>query len=192
MPRTHIGGLAASGLVALVLLMPAAPAAQTRVNPDAKALAEFMEKVKDYVALHEKLEGTLANVPKQASSQQLDDSQRALARLMQQARPGAKQGDLFIKEVRSILRRQLARVFEGPDGKDLKEAVMEENAGPIKLRVNGRYPDNVPLSTVPSQVLQALPKLPAELEYRFVGRRLILFDEHAHLVADVMDDAIPR
>jgi hypothetical protein len=192
MPRTHIGGLAASGLVALVLLMPAAPAAQTRVNPDAKALVEFMEKVKDYVALHEKLEGTLTNVPKQASSQQLDDSQRALARLMQQARPGAKQGDLFIKEVRSILRRQLARVFEGPDGKDLKEAVMEENAGPIKLRVNGRYPDNVPLSTVPSQVLEALPKLPAELEYRFVGRRLILFDEHAHLVADVMDDAIPR
>ena len=37
---------------------------------------------------------------------------------------------------------------------------------------------------MPPQVLQALPKLPEELEYRFIGDRLILFDIHAHIIVD--------
>ena len=40
----------------------------------------------------------------------------------------------------------------------------------MTLKVNGRYPDAVPLSTVPPQVLKGLPNLPEELQYRFVGR----------------------
>ena len=37
------------------------------------------------------------------------------------------------------------------------------------VRINGPYPDAIPLSTMPPQMLSALPKLPEELEYRFVG-----------------------
>ena len=48
--------------------------------------------------------------------------------------------------------------------------------------MNGRYPDTVPLSTVPPQVLQTLPKLGEDMEYRFIGERLVLYDVHAHLV----------
>ncbi len=192
MSRMHIGRLAAPGLIAVAALFPAAAPAQTRVNPDAKAIADFVAKVKDYVALHRKLEATLPKVPNDATSQQLDDSQHALARLMQQARPAAKQGDLFTEQVRRVLRRQLTRVFSGPEGRHLKDAVMEDNAGPIKVQVNGRYPDEIPLTTVPPQVLEVLPKLPGELEYRFLGSRLILFDQHAHLIADIMDGALPR
>ena len=44
----------------------------------------------------------------------------------------------------------------------------------MKLAVNSRYPDEVPLSTMPPQVLAMLPKLPDDLEYRFIGTRLIL------------------
>jgi hypothetical protein len=33
--------------------------------------------------------------------------------------------------------------------------------------------------------------LPAELEYRFVGRDLVLVDSHAGLVVDVLPDALP-
>ncbi len=192
MSRMCFGRLAASGMAALVLLAPALPAAQTRVNPDAKAIVDFMAKVKDYVALHRKLEATLPKLPTHATSQEIDDSQRALERLIVQARPAAKPGDIFIQDVRSVLRRVLARVFAGPDGRLLKDAVNEENAGPVKLQVNGRYPDEIPLTTIPPRVLEALPKLPPELEYRFLGNRLILFDEHAHLVADLMNEALPR
>jgi hypothetical protein len=70
--------------------------------------------------------------------------------------------------------------------------ILDDNPGPIQLMVNGRYPDEVPLSTVPPQVLSSLPKLPEELEYRFVGERLVLLDVHAHTIADYMDNAFPR
>ncbi len=69
---------------------------------------------------------------------------------------------------------------------------MDENPVGLTLAVNGRYPDTVPLSSVPPQVLQTLPKLSEDLEYRFVGDRLILLDTHAHVIADFIDDALPK
>jgi hypothetical protein len=60
------------------------------------------------------------------------------------------------------------------------------------VRINGQYPDTVPVSTVPPQVLAALPRLPDDVEYRFIGRRLILLDVHSNLIVDYIDDALPR
>ena len=78
-------------------------------------------------------------------------------------------GDVFESEVRPVLRKLLAGLFNGPDGKKLRMAVAEENPGEsVKLVVNGRYPDTIPLSSVPPQVLRTLPQLPEELEYRFI------------------------
>ena len=71
---------------------------------------------------------------------------------------------------------------------------MDENlASPsaVKLAVNGRYPDNVPLATVPPRVLQTLPKLSQDLEYRFIGDSLILLDVRAHVIADFIEDIVP-
>ena len=62
----------------------------------------------------------------------------------------------------------------------------------MKLAVNARYPDQVPLSTMPPDVLENLPKLPKEVEYRFVGEHLILLDPDAHIVVDLMPRALPR
>ena len=39
------------------------------------------------------------------------------------------------------------------------------------------------------QVLAQLPKLPEELEYRFVRTNMILFDPHAHIIADYVPNA---
>ena len=69
---------------------------------------------------------------------------------------------------------------------------MDENPGVPKIVVNERYPDTVPLSTIPPQVLQGLPKLPEEMEFRFVGNTLVLMDVHAHIIADFIPDAFPH
>jgi hypothetical protein len=77
----------------------------------------------------------------------------------------------------------------------LKLSLADENrADPValKLTVNGRYPDTVPLTSMPPQVLQTLPKLTEDLEYRFVGDWLIMLDTHAHLIADYIDNALPK
>jgi hypothetical protein len=71
---------------------------------------------------------------------------------------------------------------------------MDENPIPAeasKLAVNIRYPDTVPLTTVPPQVLQTLPKLTEDIEYRFIGDQLILLDGHAHVIVDFIPDALP-
>jgi hypothetical protein len=44
---------------------------------------------------------------------------------------------------------------------------------------------------MPPQVLAMLPKLPDDLEYRFIGNRLILLDVHAHTIADYIENALP-
>jgi hypothetical protein len=40
-------------------------------------------------------------------------------------------------------------------------------------------------------ILCALPPLPDELQYRFAGRTLILWDVHADLIVDLLPGALP-
>ena len=162
------------------------------VNADAQALAGLVNKVNEYAALHQKLENSLPKLSKESTPVEIDKHQRALAKLIQDARRDAKPGDLFTPEAQAIIKKMLAKVFEGPDGPGLKASIMDENPGVPGLKVNDRYPDTVPVSTVPPQVLQGLPKLPEEMEFRFVGNDLILMDTHAHIIADVIKDAFAR
>jgi hypothetical protein len=150
------------------------------------------DRVKEYIDLHIKLEKTLPKLPDDATPQQIDRNQRAFEVLMRRTRAAAKPGDIFTAEAQPVIKRLLDNVFGGPDGKQLKSSIMDENPVGIKVAVNGRYPDTVPLSTVPPQVLQTLPKLSEDMEYRFIGDRLILLDTHAHVIADFIEDALPK
>jgi hypothetical protein len=50
----------------------------------------------------------------------------------------------------------------------------------------------VPMASMPTDVLKGLPPLPESLEYRFVGETLVLFDPHAHTIADFVPNALPK
>lgn len=167
------------------------PEGMQLVNDDAQALASLQERIEEYLALHDRIEATLPPLPKEATPEQIDVHQRALARLIRDARRNAKPGDVFTRDSRAVIRGLMVRVFGGPDGAKLKASIMDENPGRLHLTVNSRYPDTVPLSTVPPQVLAGLPKLPEELEFRFIGRTLILLDVHAHLIVDLIDNIVP-
>lgn len=187
---------------ALLLLLAVAAAntafaqgqpADKRVNPNAKAIADFQEEVHEYLELHDKLERTLPDLARDPTPEDLDQRQRALAALIQKARRDAKQGDIFKRNTRPVIRRLLYGVLTGEDGQRLRAAIDEENpTEAVKLQINGRYPDTFPFSTVPPQVLKALPPLPRELEYRFIDTTLILLDAHAHIIVDYMTGAVPR
>jgi hypothetical protein len=170
---------------------PAPPAEGQPVNADARALETMLERINEYAALHKKFKDTLPKLSKEASPQDIDKNQRALGRLIQENRRGAKRGDIFTPDAQAVIKRLLTRVFGGPDGAALRASIMDENPGTMKLAVNDRYPDTVPLSTVPPQVLQGLPKLPEEMEYRFIGSHLILMDVHAHIIVDLIENALP-
>lgn len=167
---------------------PKQPAAKT--NPNAAVLKDFVARVEKYAELHKKLEATLPTLPKQTDPKQIDTHQRALGKLIQAERATAKQGDLFTPAMQRLVRTLLAPVFRGKDGLQIKSEILDnEYKGAVKLAVNARYPDEVPISTVPPQVLDQLPKLPEEIEYRFVRNSMILFDPHAHLIPDFVERA---
>ena len=169
--------------------------AQTRATPPTAkldpAIGEFVDRVNGYVALHQGLENKSPKLPDAATPKQIDDRQRALLALMQQARPQAKQGDMFTPAMAAFVKNMLNRVFAGPEGKQLLSSIMDENPVDIALKVNQRYPDTVPFATMPPEVLTALPELPEELEYRFIGDDLILLDPHAHIIVDFIPNALP-
>jgi hypothetical protein len=171
---------------------PAPPEQGERVNRDAKVMAEFESRVKAYSELHRKLEATLPDLPKETTPEQIRAHRVALAHLIARARPGAEPGEIFTKDTRALFRRYLARVLAGPRGVELRAALREENPGKLRLHVNGPYPESVPVVTAPAQILEALPKLPEELEYRFIGDNLVLHDIHASIIVDVIENAIPR
>ena len=159
---------------------------------DHPAVAEFLKRCNEYVALHKKIDAGLPKLPEKATPEQIDQGQQALSKGIASARATAKPGDVFVPEMADYVRQALGEVFRRPEGKQLRSSILDENPVGAAVRVNGPYPDAIPLSTMPPQLLSALPKLPEELEYRFIGERLILFDHHAHVIVDFLDRALPR
>lgn len=180
-------------LVAVAILWggPLSAQTRTRVNLDAAAIADFKDRVYGYAALQKKLDETIKEPSPGSEPQAFLEHQRALAKLIQKTRAGAKPGDLCPRPMRDVIRRLVAGVFRAPGGGEIRRSILDEYPGNLRLTVNGEYPDNAPFSTVPPQILQGLPILPAGLEYRFVGRRMLLLDSHARIVADIVERAIP-
>jgi len=186
--------LLAAGLIVSVAAVSAASgrtAQAPAVNADAAVIADFTKRVEAYAALRQKVDGTLKEPPRDGRPEAFADHELELARLMQRERRYAKAGDIFTKPMRNIVRRLLAGVFRGAEGREIKKSILDEETGHITLRVNAQYPEGAPLSTMPLQILQGLPKLPDGLEYRFIGERLILLDGHARLIVDVVGRVFP-
>lgn len=187
--------IAILGTVLLSFIAVSSPAQQASkskppTNPQADVIAKFENRVKTYVELRDKLDGTLKDVPKQTDPASADRHQRALEKLVQASRKSAKAGDIFTPDMQALVRRLLRPIFSGKDGHQIRDEIHDnEYKGSAPLKVNARYPDEVPLSTVPPQVLTSLPKLPGDLEYRFIETSLILFDPHAHIIVDFMERA---
>ncbi len=177
----------------------APPLAQVRAVPVAAArevapaMVEFVARVEAYYALRERLLAEAPPPAAKATPEELDIHQRALADRIVAARSDAQPGDIFVPEMQVVARNMMARVYSNPTQRaELKAAMDEENLTGIVVLVNTRYPADVPLATMPPDVLKILPALPKDCEYRFVGESLILLDTRAHLVVDVMSLAVPK
>ncbi|HXG55509.1 MAG TPA: hypothetical protein VNJ03_09055 [Vicinamibacterales bacterium] len=171
---------------------PKPPATTAESSSDLQAVTAYNARIREYAALHNRLEATLPAMTVKTSPEAIDRHQRGLEQLIVASRKSAVRGDIFTADIERVVRRVLGQVFAGPDGRQLKETIRDEHTVDVKLAVNARYPDQLPLSTMPPQVLALLPRLPDELEYRFIGHRLILLDVHAHTIADYLDAVLPK
>ncbi len=168
-----------------------APAAQQ--NADVKVLAEFTAKVEAYATLRKDLEKKAPPLKKTDDPAEITQAEKALAQQIRIARAGAKPGDIFTPETQRVFKRLLNPTLKGDEGVENTHVLKADRppASKIPFQVNGEYPKDQPLSTVPPDLLKALPPLPENLQYRFAGKHLLLYCTRGNLIVDYMLNVIP-
>jgi hypothetical protein len=197
MANLPIVSTARAAVVAAVLAV-AAPASMAQDVTGGPA-AEFAARIDEYVMLHRQLEGTVPMLHVSRDPAEVRAAVTALGTKIRAARPDARQGDVFTPAVTTFFRRSIVSCLAGRSVAallaDLEAERYEEEGdqpGPMPVpKVNDTYPPTVEYPIMLPSLLAALPPLPEELQYRLVGRILILWDHHADLVVDVLPDALP-
>jgi hypothetical protein len=158
------------------------------VDPDAQLLANFNTRLKTYVDMRKQADDTVPAQKKTNDPAEIRAAEQGLAERIRAARASAKAGDIFTPEIAATFRRLLHPEVSEPE---TRAAIKDDNPGTVPFKVNEDYPEKTTLSTVPPNVLEALPKLPEGIEYRFVGKHLILRDARANLIIDYVPNVIP-
>ena len=102
-----------------------------------------------------------------------DDIERFEYRLAERIRDarGRRRGQLFAPAMEGQVKRML-QVQADPATVD---AIMDDGPGEFDVHVNDTYSKRRALGTMPPKLLLILPDLVPDLQYRFVGRHLIIF-----------------
>lgn len=160
------------------------------VNPLGAAILEFHKRLEVYMKTHNAAEGKVPNLSRTDDPMEISAREKALAEMIMTLRAGAQEGEIFAKEVDPYVRQIIQGDFAKRSVAD-RRALVHELPKAVKVSVNTVYPTTIPLLTFPATLLGKLPDLPPELEYRIVGRHVILRDVKANLIVDVLRDAIP-
>jgi hypothetical protein len=162
---------------------------QSSTADDTASLKDFQERVEKYRETHKQ---THVEKKSSDSAQKLADQKREAAQKIRLSRAQAKQGDIFTPQIAAYFKKQIAAVFQGPEGNKVRASL--EHAEPlpnVELKVNSHYPRNLPLQSSPPTLLERLPPLPRELQYRIVGQTLVLYDFSSDLIVDLLPEAVP-
>lgn len=149
---------------------------------------DFSTRVASYVDLRNELEKGLPPLMVTEDPAEIIQAVRALAARIRVARAGARQGDIFSPTVSAQFKRTLLLEIDA----STMAVIMDENPGKIDVRINGTYPVRKAFSTMPPNILAVMPRLPPDLEYRFLGRHLVLVDTRASVIIDRIPYAIRR
>jgi hypothetical protein len=153
---------------------------------------DFAHRCAAYQDLRAKAAKGLPKRPKDSTPEQMKGYGDLLRSRLIELRADAKPGDVLtpaVFEVIAAVRSETA----GKQGKVARDTVLGEGNPDkegirVPLKINARY--DAPLSTVPPDLLARLPELPENLQFRFVGKNLILYDSEAEMVVDYISGAV--
>jgi len=170
----------------------AAPAQKPAPQADsqAAALKDFQQRLKAYVDLRADLTRKLKPLSPTASASELATRQESLAAALRQTRKTAKQGDLIPTPVAGQLRTIVQTDLKNRSAES-RQAAFSEVANATAPIINRTYPADAALPTMPPLLLAKLPMLPDNLQYRFLGRHLLLLDSDTQLILDYVSNVLP-
>ena len=171
---------------------PAQKATASPDNPDSAILADFNARLDNYIKKQRALmKGS--PIAEDATPAQIKVRQETIAAELRAIRKDAKQGEIFTPEVAELFKRLMYPELKGPDAKETKQALSEEDGevAQVQLKVNATWPASEPLTTTPANLLANLPQLPMDVEYRISNKRhLVLRDVDANIIVDFIYNAI--
>jgi hypothetical protein len=187
--------LLASGLVVIFLgSLSQAPAAasQAAASADAAAVKQFDTAIAQYMAMRQKLRSEVRGPVKDSSSAQLNNASDALAGAIERSRQGAQVGTIFTPPVAAVFKGRIADAIRTQELASVLADIDDEGGAGPAPKVHLRLPVTAQMATMPPALLKVLPTLPKELEYRILGRYLVLRDVDASLILDYIPAAVAR
>jgi len=179
-------------LLWLAATLPLVTPAQDKVNPEARVQEDFRKRVTDYVAVHKAARSEVKGLKPTKSPGEIGRYEHLLAHRIRERREHAVAGAIFTPEISTEFRRLAGIALQGSAGTRVQQSL--NRAEPVRmprLKVNGIYPEGVPLQSTPPSFLANLPQLPPEVEYRVVGHDLVLRDVDANLIVDLIPNLVP-
>lgn len=193
MTKTSFAIRVAAPLIALLVAADATIASAQSQEPETPAVAAFTASITDYVRMHRRLEEAVGRIQINSSVEQINRSMAALASAIRVERAGARQGDLFTPVLARELRARIndALLEHGFTAGDVLASEREDwiERSSFQPQVNGPFFWVLATAMFPC-VIEALPPLPSELQYRIVGNDLMLVDVHASLIVDILPNAL--
>lgn len=173
--------------LAIVALLPfAGTVPRDRQAAPIRVFTDFIERVADYVEMRRQVVAGIDGPLFCSDPEELFRQAEQRAAAIRNARPLANEGAIFTPPAATLFRAHIANAVR---------------AGTIDLTTVGRDDDVVVEvhaalawgagALLPARLVGQLPPLPEELEYRFVGRHLVLLDVEVNLVVDVLRNAVP-
>lgn len=192
-PATRFAAAVAAAIGALMVLLGATAAAAQPQYPESDEVRQFVAATRDYAWMHRRIESAIGPIEVNADIHRIHRSVETLAAAIRVERAAARTGDLFTPALGAELRVRIAEALAAHDytPADVRAAEAADGTDPrlVSLAVNGPFPWGY-ASAMFRCLIEALPELPPELQYRIVGNTLVLVDVHASLVVDLLPSAL--
>jgi hypothetical protein len=164
------------------------PLAGTIPRPEpVRGLMEFLDRVAEYVEIRRQVTAGVDGPMFCSDPEELSRQAEQRAAAIRSARPLASEGTIFTPRVTVFFR---ARLIHAAQIGAIDLATEADPYDDVVLGVHAALPWSAGRPAAP-RLVGLLPPLPDELEYRFVGRHLVLLDVDTNLVVDLLRDALP-
>ena len=179
----------AAAIAMLLIVGVVRPALAQSSDAARGEFAAFEEATRNYALMHRRLEGVIGPLTFGMSVDAINRNIQELAAAIRAERTDARAGDLLTPVLAKVLRVRVNTALI--DNGHTAAGVLADGqvAGidyrRVDLRVNDTFPWILGVQMFPC-VIEALPPLPPELQYRVVAGDLVLIDVHASLIVDVL------
>ena len=158
-------------------------------TPAVQAFSAFENTTHDYVLMHRRLERRIGPIELSTPVADINRMIDALAAAIRVERRDARQGEFFTPALAHLLRARINGALSDHQytADDVRDAGLVDGIDydRVRLHVNDTFPWVLGVAMFPC-VIEALPPLPPELQYRIVGDDLLLIDIHASLIVDIL------